>query len=525
MKLSTVLGKKSAKGSFDLFLGIVIQSVILAVGAIILGRMLGSAFYGLYTLSYVPVSFIGLFAGFGIRNATIRYASLHNHHNRQKEVKETIVVGLLFTVLVGLLLAVLCFALSNTIAVVLGRADATFLIQLMSLCIFSEAVIIAIQGGFIGVERTRCYSAIIIIKATIQASLGPILILTIWPPSSFGPLGAVVGLTSASLITCAVAAAISYFLVIRQFGPSFNELELLKTFKTMLRYGIPLYISRVVNGFLKQFLSIIMVLFATDVLIGNYQVSLNFTVLVTFFLTPISTVLFPAFSKLDFKKDKETMRTVFRASVKYTALLILPLTFLIIVLSSPLVSTFYGESYQSAPLFLSLAVIGSLYAGLGQFSITALLNGQGETRKNMILGVLQVAVGLPLALVLVPNFQITGLIIATLISGIPQVVLGSIWIKRLYNVTIDWFATGKIFLLSAVTASITYASLNLTVLPNWMQLFVGAAVLSVVFIVFAPLLGVIDSRDIQNLRMIFSGTKLASAILNFPLKIMLRLCR
>ena len=81
MTLPTMLGKKSAKGSFNLFVGVVTQSIILAIGAIIVGRLLGSAFYVLYTLSSVPASFIGLFAGFGIRNATIKFEAQYNLRN------------------------------------------------------------------------------------------------------------------------------------------------------------------------------------------------------------------------------------------------------------------------------------------------------------------------------------------------------------------------------------------------------------------------------------------------------------
>jgi len=524
MTLPTILGKKSARGSFDLFVGVVTQSIILAIGAIIVGRLLGSAFYGLYTLSSIPASFIGLFAGFGIRNATIRFAAQYDHRNEQRKVKETIIIGLSFTTLLGVLLSILCFSLSSSIAVLFGRPDAGFLIQLMSLTIFSNALIVATQSVFVGLERTGFYSLIIVLRAGLQAVLEPLFILMVWPSSSFGALGAVVGYAIASFATCAVGLTMTHFLFIRKLGPSFAELKLWKRFKAMFHYGIPLYVSRVVGGFLSQVLSILMAMYASNTLIGNYQVSLNFTVLITFFAVPIATVLFPAFSKIDSKEDAETLEKVFRTSVKYTSLLIIPATTLVIVLSKPLVSTLYGTTYESAPFFLSLSALIFLYAGLGQFSISALLNGQGETRKNMILGLANVTVGLPLAVVLVPRFQIVGLIVATIASGFPRIALGSVWVKKLYNVSIDWIVAVKIFLLALITGLITFSSVNLFTLPNWMQLLVGTTVLSALFVVLAPLLGIVNSDDIQNLRTIFSETG-AAAILNIPLTIMSKLCR
>lgn len=166
-----------------------------------------------------------------------------------------------------------------------------------------------------------------------------------------------------------------------------------------------------------------------------------------------------------------------------------------------------------------------MYAGLGQFSISGILNGQGETRKNMILGLANAAVGLPLAIVLVPRFQIIGLIIARIISGFPQVALGSFWVKKLYNISIDWSVTAKIFLLSLIAGLVTFSSVYIFSLPNWMQLLVGITVLSAISLVLAPLFGIVNSDDIQNLQTIFSETGSASAILHIPLEFMSKLCR
>ena len=62
------------------------------------------------------------------------------------------------------------------------------------------------------------------------------------------------------------------------------NLELTKTIKTMLKYGLPLSIGAILSGFLTQFYSFIMAIFVTDnALIGNYSVALNFVVLNYFF--------------------------------------------------------------------------------------------------------------------------------------------------------------------------------------------------------------------------------------------------
>lgn len=524
MAISALLGKTAAKSSYNLFVGVVSQNIILAVSAVIVGRLLGSALYGIFTLSSVPANFVGLFVGLGIRSAVTRYAANYSHQNQQKKLKETIITAISFTILIGILLSIICFSISYSIAVVFGRPDSAFLVQLLSLTIFSNGLIVALQSVFVGVDRTEFYSLLLVLRAIVQVFLGPFLILGVWNPAGFGALGAVVGYVIASFTSCLVGLAICYFALIRKYGPPLADLELLSSLKTQLRFGFPLYISRIVGGFLTQLLSLFMAIYASDTSIGNYRVSQNFTILISFFAIPIATVLFPAFSKLD-RDDSATLETVFRASVKYTSLLIMPATALVIALSKPLVGTLYGTTYESAPFFLSLSGLTFLYSVLGQFSINGILNGQGETKKNMLLSLSNVAVGLPLAFFLVPRFQILGLIVVNVISMFPGLVLGSVWVKRLYDVAIDWQVASKIFIVSSAAGLLAWCLINFISLPNWMQLVSGSAVLVSVMILLMPVTGVVNSEDIQNIHTIFSEIGTASVIIHIPLKIMQKLCR
>jgi O-antigen/teichoic acid export membrane protein len=105
-------------------------------------------------------------------------------------------------------------------------------------------------------------------------------------------------------------------------------------------------------------------------------------------------MLFPAFSKLDPIKDSVDFKNVFKFSVKYGALLVVPFTFLVISLSQPAVYTLFGSQYDRSPLFLSLLAIIYLYSAFGSLSVTNLLNGQGKTRFNLKRTILTVIIGL-----------------------------------------------------------------------------------------------------------------------------------
>jgi len=93
---------------------------------------------------------------------------------------------------------------------------------------------------------------------------------------------------------------------------------------------------------------------------------------------------------------------VFQSSVKYGAILTLPVTLLIMVLSEPIVFAVVGVEYAEAPFFLTLYSIIYLYAGLGSLSLGSFLNGQNKTQITMKLAILNLVLGSFLGWALIP---------------------------------------------------------------------------------------------------------------------------
>ena len=328
----------------------------------------------------------------------------------------------------------------------------------------------------------------------------------------------------AVLFTSILAIVIFYLVFYRKTqGPENGGLNLSRTLRSMLRYGLPLSVSTILFGFLLQFYNFLMIMYCSDSMIGNYSIALHFSTLITFFTIPIATVLFPAFSKLEAEKEKETLGNVFQSSVKYAALFIIPATTAIMVLSEPLVFTLFGQKYNHAPLFLTLYAVSFLYTGVGSLSLGSFLNGQGKTRLNMKLTILAVSIGLPLSTILVPRFGITGLISTTLTAGIPSLFIGIWWIRKHFAVTVDWISSTKIFLASAIAAAVTYVTASQLDLHYWIKLAIGGTIFLLIYLTTAPLIQAVNQTDINNLREVLSGLGPLSPIFNLPLTIMEKL--
>jgi putative peptidoglycan lipid II flippase len=280
-------------------------------------------------------------------------------------------------------------------------------------------------------------------------------------------------------------------------------------------------VGSIVGGISTQLYSFTMASYVTDfAAIGNYKVALNFFVLPAFFAVPISTVMFPAFSKLDPKKDIQTVRSVFTSSVKYGALLLVPSTIAMIVLSNSLIGTIYGNRWAGAPFFLVLSILVNLLALFGNLSITSLLSALGDNVMVMKMNLLTLAIAAPLAFVLVPAFGISGVILGPLIGAIPSMFWGLYVGWKKYGVKVAHVPSGVILLASSLAALATYLFLNSFLLARSLQLFIGLSIFLLVFLLSAPILGAVDKNDLNNLRSLSSSLGRVSRLVEVPITIM-----
>jgi len=517
MDKASEMGKISATGSFHLFMGKTISTVIMAVGTIILGNLMLEREYGLYAVALIPPLMIALFQDWGVSPAMTKYIAQKRATNQEEDIHDIITAGLVFKITTGLVLSLTSLFLAYYIATtIFNRPEATTLIAIASITILSDSLLTASQSNFNGFEKMELHSLTMISQSTIKTTASPLLVLL-----GYGALGAVLGHTFSLLTAGIVGLAMLYFLLFKKLPRNNNphKSDMMKTLKTMLRFGVPLSISTILGGFLIQFYGFVMAFYCTDVMIGNYHIAASFAVLLTFFTFPITTVLFPAFSKLDPKNNPQLLQTVFTSAVKYTAMLLVPATIAIMVLSKPLIFTLFGEKWIHAPLFLTLSVITNLAVLFGGLVKNSFLAGLGETKILMKLSLLSLSFGIPLAFILIPTLGIVGVILGILLAVIPTFTLGLYWIWKHYRAKADYKSSTRIFIASAVAATTTYLTLNFLNTAEWIRLIIGGTIFLTLYIFIAPTIGAISQNDINNLRAMFSGLGTISKLTEIPLRL------
>ncbi len=522
MSKAVKLARTSAKGGFNLFWGVFTSSVISALGVMIVAGILSEGEYGLYAIALTIPNLIQIIRDLGIDQATIKYTAQYKQENKPTKIKNILAAGITFEFLLGLILSLISYLLSGILATeVLNRPEITPLIQISSFTIFGNALHKIADSAFIGYEKMQYHSTTLVIHSSFKTILMITLVL-----SNFGVNGAILGHTIAYLITGTAGITFLYFKIYKKLKNPNNKLEIIQTLKNMFKYGLPLSAAIIIIGFMNQFYNFLIAIYLTNQIIGNYNLALNFAVLVTFFVTPIQILMFPAFSKINAQKDPQTLRNVFQYSVKYASLLIVPATFMVMALSQPAVATLFPGRYELTPLYLSLYLIIYIYTAFGRLSSGNLIKGQGRTDINLKLTLLTSTVGVILSITLIPSFGILGLIATTLTSAIPHLIIASLWIKKQYNASIDWNSSTKIIIASLISAALTYTTivfLNLLKLANLFTLIIGATIYIITYLFTSPLIGAINKTDTQNLKEMLKALGPLTLLFNIPLNIIEKL--
>jgi O-antigen/teichoic acid export membrane protein len=515
MEKAVDMGKTSVKGSFQLFIGRIVSTLVLAVGTIVVGMYISDVEYGLYTIALVPAATFLLFQDWGVGTALTKYCANYRAEKKEAELRTIIVSGLTFQVLTGIALTLLSFLTASFVAsTILGNSESAFLVALASITIFFTAIYGGSLSVFVGFERMGLSTVSLIVSSAVQGLLSPLLVYL-----GFGAIGAVAGFTVASVASGVTGVFLLYFSIFRKLpSAKVNKAKLSQTLKPLLRYGIPISIATIISGISTQIYYFLMASYADLAMIGNYRIATNFALFLTFFIFPIQTVLFPAFSKLNPSKDRSLLTTVFASSIKYSSLFLVPATIALMVLSNPMIATIYGDKWLTAPFFLTLSVVGNVLVLLGNISVNRLLYAMGETKMLMKLNTLTLCIGVPLAFLLIPPLGVLGVIIvSSLVAGVPSMSIGIYWTWRRYETKPDLRNSARIFLASVVAGFITYLFLNSFTAAAWIMLAGGAILFLTVYLISIPLFGAVSQVDIANLRIMFSGLGPIAIFLNIPL--------
>ena len=512
--------RRSARGSLILIFGQIISTVIAAVGSILVARFLGSTSYGEVTLAIIPVNIANLFRNIGVSAALVKYIAQFRSEKKTADIRILIRAGVLLNSVAGLLLFLVTFLLSGFLATnVFHQPELKILIEVASVTLLAHSLINTSHSTFVGFERMEFRSLTLVLLSILKSLIAPVLVLL-----GYGVFGAILGYTAPLVVTGIIGTTIVASFFIKHNDLDGGKLGYYQACKILLSYGYPLFLSSLFTGALTQMYNFLMALYVDVSMIGNYKAATNFYVLIAFLTVPIATVLFPLFSKID-EGENSVLSLVFENSVKYAALVTVPITACLMVLAYPVVRIIYGSSYQYAPLLLQLYIFNYLFVGIGGITVGNFLNGQGKTRITFLHNLMNLCIGVPLSIILIKSYGIVGILLTMIIAPKPGFLYALWWIKKNFGFTFNWLSSVKIYISAGIASFLTYYLLNTTNFGDWVDLLLGGGLFILTYSLLVPLTGALERVDIQNLRNIMSAWGPLAPLFNLFLDLFERLTR
>lgn len=489
---------EAVRGSIFLMSGNILSVAILSLNSILLARLLGPDKYGLYSLSLSLVSLLVVLSNMGIPSFLMRNMALLRGDERAKEVAS-------FTIRISLSVSILLSLVGVTIA----ELYSSYLLRRPDLCNYVRLAVLAIpfiiacnlsSSILLGLGMAEKSSTIPIFQSAFKFLISMTLVL-----SGLGVLGAISGHLSGYII-----AAILSFLLIRDFLSRRASGSL----SSLLSYSLPLHISSIVSIAVNQYVVLLLSSF-TDFEIGNYYAAATFSSVLGIVMSSISSSLLSTFSRT----LEGGIERMFKLSVKYSSLLIVPIIISLIIFSVDFVKIFFGDKYKLTSFYLSLLLLSYLPVGVGSLSVGSLLSSLGRTKIILITSLLGYSIFLPLSYLLSNILGITGIIIAQISSSLASTSF-SLSISRNFRVSIDLKSSVKVYIASIVSAIPVIAAghflsspLRIIFLPLYFFLYIS----------LIPLI-LLEQADLDFLREVLSKIKIlggaANLILSYERKLM-----
>jgi len=515
------IAAKTARGGLFLFIGNTFATVVLAVGSIIIARLLGPSSFGLYGLTlFVPVLLVS-FADAGMSYALVRLPAKLRSERDYEGTNRSIRLGFLLKISLSVMAFLICYFGAEMIATaVLNRSELAPYLRVASVLIVSQAVFDAASYSFIGLELMEYSASMQILYSILKSVLAPVFILL-----GFGLAGAVAGYVLGILVAGVAGAVILFVKHVHPTrgvrSPSSVKLG------SLLGYGLPLYLAAVLTVLLGQYQNIVLAYFATNTQIGNFNAAWNFNALLMILVYPITIAIFPMFSKMDPKNQADLARA-FGFAVKYASLVLIPSSIAVVVFSRDVMHVTYGSSYTSAPQYLIILSTLYLLTGLGgtrDSILGSFFYGVAETGAVLKMSVLTLAIYLPLGLALTWVWGPFGLLIAYVLSAASSTVYGVRQASAKFGARPDVKASGRVLLASLGAAVPTIVLIQLGGMATGIvNLAIGGPLYLVVYLTLAPVLGAVDKSDIINLRTILCRrrivARLASPVFDYEAKLL-----
>jgi O-antigen/teichoic acid export membrane protein len=445
------------------FVSLAVSSLVYFVLRIFLAHYLDEGDLGLYTLAYTAYQFGVLLSAFGIGGALVKYVAESGEDTSRRG--RLLFIGVLISFLIGCIMWLVLHFSSPWIAHRFFRMpELSRLMQIVAVSFPFIAMEKATLGFMNGVRRMTLYTFVNVFQSLLTIVLTVVLVHL-----GYGVEGAVV----AMVIPMILMGLFSLFAV-RRYLARPTEGQSLPILRILLRFGVFVVLGNGVYMLFYRIDSILIGHYLDDVTVGIYAIAGTLSGLVPLIPNAIQIVTQATIPRYWGRGESHSIQNLMNRAMKYTAMLIVPISFVGIVLSRDLITIIFGEEYVSATVPLQILLASFAFGGIFTAVGTA-LSSTNWIHVSFIIGAVQVAANTVLCVMLIPHLGMNGASAATAASHIAGNLVTLYVVQRLLKIAIDWKWFARFVATSAIVCG---GSLALGLVVNrYLCMVLGLAIL------------------------------------------------
>ncbi|MDE1871048.1 MAG: oligosaccharide flippase family protein [Candidatus Micrarchaeota archaeon] len=502
-----IIGAKTAGVASLMSFGRFVALFLSGIAFIIVARVLGPSVYGIYTLA---IAYSGFFtaglADLGISTAFSKFIGQYSGKGNKTEIERIMSNGYAVAIVSGLILTIVALMLGNVVAVYeLKDASLTYVVQIVSFAVILGMLFNISYNALVGFGKGIYIAIAIIIQSLFQAIASIALAIL-----GYEALAPIIGL----LIGYISAIIFAFIMFNLKFGIRFR-MPSLAYMKKLVNFSYPIAVYNSVRGFVSNLSPIVLGLFVTIAIVGNFGVALRTSAIISNITDALGLAVLPMFAYTASTKGiGDRIGKFYNYSLYLTYVLVTPVLLYITILSKQFSYTVFSAKYAIAPVFISIISIGTLLWILATFTIMLLI-GTNRVKTLLKYSLIVEAIEVLLLFVVVPLFGGVGLsILLYIITPTLMIILMTRAASRLIKVRPDIAKLARVFLAGLVSMAFL-APLLLLLKDNYIAILVlGALEQIAIYPIILALTGAANRKELKVLKDVTGSIPLLNAVMH-----------
>lgn len=453
------LGKKALSGfSWTLISNIGLKIVTLAVG-VVLARLLTPEDFGLVAMLIVFFEVSQSLVDSGFSQALIR-------EERISESDKSTTFCL--NVMIAIFLYVLLWILAPKIALFYNNESLIELTRFMGLSIIFQSFTLVQRATLTQQLEFKKITKINITTSVLSGTIGIVLAI-----QGFG-----VWALAYKYVALSGLMSIFYFAINPWVPKQFVNKS---SFEKLFGFGSKLLLAGILNKLYQNIYKLIIGKFFAAATLGLYtQAKLYVNQVTQSAVSTLQTVTYPILSKA--KDDPERLREAYRKIIMASSYVIFPLTMGLAVMAKPLILTLVGVKWIGTVPFLQLICLSGALYHLHSINLNV-LKVMGRSDLFLKLEIIK-KVNITIAILIGIQFGIWGLLIGSVVSSYIALFINMYYTRSFINYSYkdQFIDLLPIVVMSLPMLIVMYGFVELTSLPNYLELLFGTIIGIIVYL-------------------------------------------